>query len=152
MLDCPARVRVAAGRAREAHLLLVGDTDQLPQRRRRQRLLKDLIAAGGSRGEVATTSSRQDRGGGFAAAPSIPVNPFVRHLPPKGPERHRHRRACHQFRRPVAAAHGQRTRRHPGLERTSRFVAAADAEDCLRKVTALCTEFVPRLWKWLESG
>jgi exodeoxyribonuclease V alpha subunit len=30
------------------------------------------------------------------------------------------------------------------------FVAASDAADCLRKVIALATEFVPRHWKWLH--
>ena len=29
-------------------------------------------------------------------------------------------------------------------------VAASDAEDCLRKVIQLCTEFVPRHWKWFH--
>jgi exodeoxyribonuclease V alpha subunit len=30
------------------------------------------------------------------------------------------------------------------------FVAASDAGDCLRKVIELCTEFVPRHWKWFD--
>lgn len=28
------------------------------------------------------------------------------------------------------------------------FIAATDAEDCVRKVLALCTEFIPRVLKW----
>src|SRR6185369_16767414 len=30
------------------------------------------------------------------------------------------------------------------------FVAATDAEDCVRKVIQLCTEFIPQHWKWFH--
>src|SRR5205085_586174 len=30
------------------------------------------------------------------------------------------------------------------------FVVATDADDCLRKVIRLCTEFIPRHWHWFH--
>ena len=102
-----------------AHLLLVGDVDQLPSVGAGN-VLKDLIAASGA-----------------------PVTRLAVDLPPEGPERDRDHRARDQQRRCVApAGRSRRRRRAPGA--TWRSFRPNSAEDCLRKVVELCTQFVPR--------
>ncbi|HVS54145.1 MAG TPA: AAA family ATPase [Opitutaceae bacterium] len=146
MLDTRLAAALFAAVPSRAHLLLVGDTDQLPSVGAGN-VLKDLIGAGALRGD-ATLSSRSGRDDG-AAAPAIPVtrlsviyrqsgqsgivttahaiNSGDPSLPPTVPE--------------VASAQAWSD---------LTFVAASDADDCVRKVLQLCTEFVPQHWKWFD--
>ncbi|MDB6094560.1 MAG: helicase, RecD/TraA family [Verrucomicrobia bacterium] len=108
-----------------AHLLLVGDTDQLPSVGAGN-VLKDLIAT--ERVPVtrlAVIYRQQEQSGIVTTAHAI--NSGDASLPPSVTEL---------------------TDLQAWSDLT--FVIATDAEDCLRKVTALCTEFVPQVWKWFH--
>jgi exodeoxyribonuclease V alpha subunit len=134
MLDVRLAAALLQAVPAKAHLLLVGDTDQLPSVGAGN-VLKDLIAAGA--------------GPGPGAAPLIPVtrlSVIYRQKEQSGI---------------VLAAHAINSG-DPSLPPTVSdlasvqawsdltFIAATDADDCLRKITALCTECVPRLWKWFD--
>jgi exodeoxyribonuclease V alpha subunit len=102
-----------------AHLLLVGDTDQLPSVGAGN-VLQDLITA--SRAPVTRLSvifRQQGQSGIVTTAHAI--NSGETTLPPTVTA--------------VADA-------HPSSDLT--FVIAASAEDCVQKVVQLCTEFIPR--------
>jgi exodeoxyribonuclease V alpha subunit len=121
-----------------AHLLLVGDTDQLPSVGAGN-VLKDLIAVAGAgdpgpgspspaTSAIATTRlsviyRQKDQSGIVTTAHAI--NAGDASLPPAVTD--------------VAQA-------QPWADLT--FITALDAEDCLRKVIQLCTEFVPHKLKW----
>ena len=109
----------------KAHLLLVGDTDQLPSVGAGN-VLKDLIAT--ERAPVTRLSViyRQKEQSGIVTTAHA-INSGDASLPP---------------------AVTELTNIQAWSDLT--FVVATDAEDCLRKVTALCTEFVPQLWKWFH--
>lgn len=116
-----------------AHLLLVGDTDQLPSVGAGN-VLKDLIAASSQlsalSAQLPTTRlsaiyRQKDQSGIVTTAHAI--NSGDPSLPPTVPE--------------VAAA-------QPWSDLT--FIAATDAEDCVQKVIQLCTEYVPQHWKWFH--
>jgi exodeoxyribonuclease V alpha subunit len=134
MLDSRLAAALLQAVPSRAHLLLVGDTDQLPSVGAGN-VLKDLIAAGaGVAGEfdplIPTTRlsviyRQKDHSNIVTTAHAI--NSGDPSLPPTVPE--------------VAAV--------PALNDLT-FVAATDAEDALRKVVQLCTEFVPRHWHWFN--
>ena len=115
-----------------AHLLLVGDTDQLPSVGAGN-VLKDLIAAGSalsSRGQPLVPVTRlsviyrqKDQSGIVITAHAI--NEGNASLPPAINE--------------VAEAQ---------VYHDLTFITAMDAEDCVRKVIQLCTEFIPQHLKW----
>ena len=124
-----------------AHLLLVGDTDQLPSVGAGN-VLKDLIAAStltlsplplkpaphGVAVPVTRLSviyRQKDQSGIVTTAHAI--NSGDASLPPAVPE--------------VANA-------QPWNDLT--FVIATDADDCQRKIIQLCTEFIPQHWKWFH--
>ena len=123
MLDtrlAPALLQAVPARA---HLLLVGDTDQLPSVGAGN-VLKDLIATGCAPVTRLSVIYRQtDQSGIVTTAHAI--NAGDPSLPPAVPE-------------PMEAP--------PWSDLT--FVIATDAEDCVRKVIQLCTEFVPQKLKW----
>ena len=116
-----------------SHLLLVGDTDQLPSVGAGN-VLKDLIAAG-SRGSAARPSPvipvtrlsviyrQKDQSGIVVTAHAI--NEGNPSLPPAIND--------------VADAQ---------VYHDLTFITAMDAEDCVRKVIQLCTEFIPQRLKW----
>jgi exodeoxyribonuclease V alpha subunit len=131
MLDTRLAAALLQAVPSRAHLLLVGDTDQLPSVGAGN-VLKDLIA---TERQPSTLPSR-------ASSPA-------RHLPPEGAERHRHHRARHQRRRaslPPVVSDVAKAQAWSDLN----FIAATDAEDCLRKVIELCTEFIPQALKWFD--
>ena len=150
MLDVRLAAALLQAVPAKAHLLLVGDTDQLPSVGAGN-VLKDLIAA--SRWSSMSPSTTSG-GGDTAAHPSesgasIPVtrlSVIYRQKEQSGI---------------VLAAHAINSG-DPSLPPTVSdlasvqawsdltFIAATDADDCLRKITALCTEGVPRLWKWFD--
>jgi exodeoxyribonuclease V alpha subunit len=125
MLDTRLAAALLSAVPSRAHLLLVGDTDQLPSVGAGN-VLKDLIAT--ERVSVTRLSviyRQQEQSSIVTTAHAI--NSGNPSSPPAVPE--------------VAAI-------NPGNDLT--FVAATDADDCVRKVIQLCTEFVPRNWKWFH--
>ncbi|MSU72230.1 MAG: ATP-dependent RecD-like DNA helicase [Opitutus sp.] len=108
-----------------AHLLLVGDTDQLPSVGAGN-VLKDLIATEQVPvTRLAVIYRQQEQSGIVTTAHAI--NSGDPSLPPTVPE--------------VSAA--------PAWSDLT-FIAATDAEDCVKKVIQLCTEYVPQHWKWFH--
>jgi exodeoxyribonuclease V alpha subunit len=115
-----------------AHLVLVGDTDQLPSVGAGN-VLKDLITslAGGAAGpgNPVTRLSviyRQTNQSTIVTTAHA-INDGDPSLPPTVME----------------VAHA-----NTGSDLT--FIAARDAEDCVHKIIELCTEFIPRHWKWFH--
>jgi exodeoxyribonuclease V alpha subunit len=147
MLDARLAAALLQAVPAKAHLLLVGDTDQLPSVGAGN-VLKDLIAAS----RWSSMSPSTISGGGDTAAhlgamiPVTRLSVIYRQKDQSGI---------------VTAAHAINSG-DPSLPPTVSelpdiqawsdltFVAATDAEDCLRKVTALCTDGIPRLWKWFD--
>jgi exodeoxyribonuclease V alpha subunit len=125
-----------------AHLLLVGDTDQLPSVGAGN-VLKDLIAVSGMRGDAPTT---HDRGEGSAAR-SFPVTRLAVIYRQQGQSQI------------VATAHAVNAG-DPSMPPVVpdvagaqvgsdlNFIIAKDAEDCVRKVQELLTDFIPHQLKW----
>ena len=132
MLDARLASALLQAVPAKAHLLLVGDTDQLPSVGAGN-VLKDLIAAGAGQGttplipvtRLSVIYRQKDQSGIVTAAHAI--NSGDQSLPPSVNEL------------ADIQAWSDLT-----------FVVATDAEDCLRKVTALCTEGIPHLWKWFD--
>ncbi|MBL9187579.1 MAG: AAA family ATPase [Opitutaceae bacterium] len=127
-----------------AHVLLVGDTDQLPSVGAGN-VLKDLIAASGSVGDAAP-SPRSGRGEG-AAAPAIPVTRLSVIFRQQGQSQivtTAHAINAGEPKAPPVAAEVSAAQVWADLN----FIAASDAEDCVRKVLQLVTEFIPQKLKW----
>ncbi len=124
-----------------AHLLLVGDTDQLPSVGAGN-VLKDLIA-------VSTQLS------GFSPPPSA-LRPLASAFPVTRLAVIYRQQGQSQI---VTTAHAINSG-DPSLPPVVNevfdaqvwcdlnFIAATDAEDCVRKVIQLCTEFIPQKLKW----
>ena len=108
-----------------AHLLLVGDTDQLPSVGAGN-VLKDLIATEQVPVARLAVIYRQKEQSGIVTTAHA-INSGDPSLPPTVPE--------------VAAAQAWSD---------LTFIAATDAEDCVQKVIQLCTEYVPQHWKWFH--
>ncbi len=125
MLDARLASAVMQAVPSRAHLLLVGDTDQLPSVGAGN-VLKDLIAT--ERVPVTRLSViyRQKEQSAIVTTAHA-INSGDPSLPPAVPE--------------VANAQAW-------ADLT--FVVATDAEDCVRKVTQIVTEFVPQHWKWFN--
>jgi exodeoxyribonuclease V alpha subunit len=145
MLDVRLAAALLQAVPAKAHLLLVGDTDQLPSVGAGN-VLKDLIAASAAKESDHPPSPIASRLSPSVAIPVTRLSVIYRQKEQSGI---------------VTAAHAINSG-DPALPPTVTelaaiqawsdltFIAATDAEDCLRKVTALCTEFVPRLWKWFD--
>ncbi len=125
-----------------AHLLLVGDTDQLPSVGAGN-VLKDLIAVAtsGSDSQPSTPNSQ------LAGSPALPVTRLSVIYRQQGQSQI------------VTTAHainsGDPTLGAilPDVASAQvwadlNFIAATDTEDCVRKVIQLCTEFIPQKLKW----
>lgn len=135
MLDTRLAAALFQAVPSRAHLLLVGDTDQLPSVGAGN-VLKDLIAAAASETVAARhpsfkiTTTRlsvifRQQGQSQIVTTAHAINDGNPALPPATNE--------------VADAQ---------VFSDLSFIAATDAEDCVRKVLTLCTEFVPRRLKW----
>ena len=137
MLDTRLAAALLQAVPSKAHLLLVGDTDQLPSVGAGN-VLKDLIAASAASASHLTPHPsrlnlpvtrlsviyrQKDQSAIVTTAHAI--NAGDPSLPPAVPE--------------VAQAQ---------VWSDLNFIIAADAEDCVRKVTQLVTEFVPQKLKW----
>ena len=119
MLDTRLAAALLQAVPARAHLLLVGDTDQLPSVSAGN-VLKDLIRSEGTSVTRLAFIYRQE-GQSLIVRTAHAVNAGDPSLPPAVSE--------------VAAV-------SPADDLA--FVEARDAEDCLHKVVQLCTEFLPR--------
>ncbi len=137
MLDTRLAAALLQAVPSKAHLLLVGDTDQLPSVGAGN-VLKDLIAASAaSASDLTPQTSRltlpvtrlsviyRQKDQSAIVTTAHAINAGDPSLPPAVPE--------------VAQAQ---------VWSDLNFIIAADAEDCLRKVIQLVTEFVPQKLKW----
>jgi exodeoxyribonuclease V alpha subunit len=123
MLDTRLAAALLQAVPSKAHLLLVGDTDQLPSVGAGN-VLKDLIAS--ERAPVTRLSViYRQQGQSAIVTTAHAINAGETTLPGVAPE--------------VAAAH---------VWSDLNFIAATDAEDCVKKVLQLVTEFVPQKLKW----
>ena len=127
MLDTRLAAAVFAAMPSRAHLLLVGDTDQLPSVGAGN-VLKDLIATETvpvtrltivhrqqGQSEIITTAHAINAG-----EPTLPI------------------------------AVDTLEKLQPWADLT--FVVARDADDCLQKVVTLCSEFIPNHFPWMKPG
>ena len=119
MLDARLAAALLQAVPPRAHLLLVGDTDQLPSVGAGN-VLKDLIKSEGAAVTRLAFIYRQE-GQSLIVRTAHAINDGDPSLPPLVPE--------------VAAI---------SQEDDLAFVEANSAEDCLKKVVQLCTEFLPR--------
>ncbi len=126
-----------------AHLLLVGDIDQLPSVGAGN-VLKDLIAVGGG-----VPSPRSDQRGAGTAPPLIPVTrlQFV------------YRQQKESLIVTTAHAINEGVNTPPSVAgevakaqawSDLNFIAAHSPEDALAKVIELCTRFIPAHFKWFN--
>ena len=123
MLDSRLAAALLQAVPSRAHLLLVGDTDQLPSVGAGN-VLKDLIAT--ERVPVTRLSViYRQQGQSQIVVTAHAINSGDPSLPPVVQE--------------VASAQ---------VWSDLNFIAAADADDCVRKVQQLLTEFIPRTLKW----
>ncbi|MBK8858234.1 MAG: AAA family ATPase [Opitutaceae bacterium] len=140
-----------------AHLLLVGDTDQLPSVGAGN-VLKDLIAAsaairsevGDRRSEMEYRSTRQSSNSDLRSAISVSGIPVTRLSVIY------RQQGQSQIVTTAHAINAGEASPPPVVTEVAgaqvwsdlNFIAATDAEDCLRKVIQLCTEFIPQRLKW----
>ena len=155
MLDARLASALLQAVPARAHLLLVGDTDQLPSVGAGN-VLKDLIAVSTAAGDAAPSprfdaasdpSNSPSSTGASPAAPALPVTRLSVIYRQKGQSQI------------VTTAHAINSG-DPTLGAVLpdvasaqvwadlNFIAAADTEDCVRKVIELVTEFIPRKLKW----
>ena len=119
MLDSRLAAALFQAVPSRAHLVLVGDVDQLPSVGAGN-VLKDVIAASGAPVTRLAVIYRQ-QGQSLIVATAHAINDGDTSVPPAVAE--------------VSAL---------GAEGDLAFVLATSAEDCLRKVVELCTEHIPR--------
>ncbi|MDB6166039.1 MAG: recD2, partial [Lacunisphaera sp.] len=142
MLDSRLAAALLQAVPARAHLVLVGDTDQLPSVGAGN-VLKDLIAFGG-----AAPSPRSDRAGG-GAAPLIPVTRLA--VVYRQQEQSLIVTVAH-------AINGGENSPPPVVSEVAKaqawsdlnFIVATSPEDCLAKITELCTKFIPQHFKWFD--
>lgn len=131
MLDTRLAAALFQAVPSRAHLLLVGDTDQLPSVGAGN-VLKDLIACSAQRPAES------------APLPTTRLSVIYR------------QQGQSQIVTTAHAINSGEASPPPVIQEVSgaqvwsdlNFIAATDAEDCLRKVIQLCTEFIPRMLKW----
>jgi len=137
MLDSRLAAALFQAVPSRAHLLLVGDTDQLPSVGAGT-VLKDLIAAGAPAAadesaalfcipttRLAVIHRQQKQSQIVISAHAINSGNPV--LPPTVPDV------------TSAAAWGDLT-----------LIVAPDPEECARRIIQLCTDYIPRHWKWIH--
>ncbi|WP_245844138.1 SF1B family DNA helicase RecD2 [Nibricoccus aquaticus] len=133
MLDTRLAASLFQAIPSRAHLLLVGDTDQLPSVGAGN-VLKDLIASATSPDAVIQLPVTRlnviyrQKGQSQIVTTAHAINAGDPSLPPSTPD-------------------------IPSIQAWSdlTFVIADSAEDCLAKTIALCTEFIPRHYDWFDT-
>ena len=127
MLDTRLAAAVFAAMPSRAHLLLVGDTDQLPSVGAGN-VLKDIIAT-----EVVPVTRlsvvHRQQGQSEIVTTAHAINAGDTKLP-------------------IAVESLDKLQAWADLT----FIVARDAEDCLQKTIALCSEFIPANYPWMKPG
>ncbi|MBP6863769.1 MAG: AAA family ATPase [Candidatus Didemnitutus sp.] len=148
MLDTRLAAALLQAVPARAHLLLVGDIDQLPSVGAGN-VLKDLIAVSSELVASGPTPSPIAHRPSPAEAPALPVTrlSFV------------YRQGKESSIVTTAHAINEGVAQPPpvlgevGKAQTwsdLNFIAATDAEDCLAKIVELCTHFIPAHFKWFN--
>jgi len=145
MLDTRLAASLFQAIPSRAHLLLVGDTDQLPSVGAGN-VLKDLIASAIS---GPSTFNPQSSTTSAPTAPTLPVTRLNVIYRQKGQS---------QIVTTAHAINGGDPTLPPSTPDIASiqawsdltFVIADSAEDCLAKTIALCTEFIPRHYDWFD--
>lgn len=148
MLDTRLAAALLQAVPARAHLLLVGDIDQLPSVGAGN-VLKDLIAVSSELVASSPTPSPIVHRPSPAEAPALPVTrlSFV------------YRQGKESSIVTTAHAINEGVAQPPpvlgevGKAQTwsdLNFIAATDAEDCLAKIVELCTHFIPAHFKWFN--
>ena len=141
-----------------AHLLLVGDVDQLPSVGAGN-VLKDLIAAGGSVG--VGRSKLGDRKDNVTSheSPNSDLPSTISSLIPVTRLSVVYRQKDQSLIVSVAhAINGGESSPPPVVSEVAKaqawsdlnFIAASSPEDCLAKITELCTKFIPQHYQWFH--
>jgi exodeoxyribonuclease V alpha subunit len=138
MLDTRLAAALFQAVPSRAHLLLVGDTDQLPSVGPGN-ILKDLISVSS---QPSTLNSQLPS----RAVPVTRLSVIYRQSGQSNIVTIAHAINSGDATPPPAVQNLADAQAWNDLT----FIAATDADDCLRKVVALCTEFVPRHWKWFH--
>jgi exodeoxyribonuclease V alpha subunit len=151
MLDTRLAAALFQAVPSKAHLLLVGDIDQLPSVGAGN-VLKDLIAAAGAHSVVAGVADPGLRpaarpGSATPATAAIPVTRLAVIYRQEGQS------AIVTTAHAINAGDSALPGVLPDVVSVQpwadlSFIAAADAEDCVAKVLQLVTEFVPQKLKW----
>lgn len=156
MLDARLAAALFSAVPSRAHLLLVGDTDQLPSVGAGN-VLKDLIAVGDESRRLKVEDPKTERQSGPAFGLSS-----IRHPASEIPVTRLqviYRQEGQSLIVTVAHAVNAGDPAPPPVARNVadvqawkdlNFIAADSAEDCLAKVLALCSEHIPRHCKWLH--
>jgi exodeoxyribonuclease V alpha subunit len=143
MLDTRLAAALLQAVPSRAHVLLVGDTDQLPSVGAGN-VLKDLIAVG----QVGDLAARSTTGPTTSTA-AIPVTRLAVIYRQQGQSAivtTAHAINSGDPSLPPAVTEVAQAQPWSDLN----FIVATSPEDCVQKVIALCTEFVPRHWKWFH--
>jgi len=149
MLDARLASALLQAVPARAHLLLVGDTDQLPSVGAGN-VLKDLIAVSAARSDSDSSSAPSTSPSSTGASPAAPALPVTRLS-----VIYRQQGQSQIVTTAHAINSGDPTLGAvlPDVASAQvwadlNFIAAADTEDCVRKVIELVTEFIPRKLKW----
>ncbi len=140
MLDTRLAAALLPAVPSRAHLLLVGDVDQLPSVGAGN-VLKDLIAAG-----EAMPAPVSGLPPPAARIPVTRLTVIYRQQDQSGIVTTAHAINRGDPQPPPATGDLATLPAWGDLH----FVAAASAEDCLRQVLALCTEYIPRHYRWVH--
>jgi exodeoxyribonuclease V alpha subunit len=143
MLDTRLAAALLQAVPARAHLLLVGDTDQLPSVGAGN-VLKDLIHASS---HLPALSSQLSSLNSQLPSPALPVtrlSVIYRQKDQSAIVTTAHAINAGDPSLPPAVTEVEQAQ--PWSDLT--FITALDAEDCVRKVVQLCTDFVPQKLKW----
>jgi exodeoxyribonuclease V alpha subunit len=151
MLDTRLAASLFQAIPSRAHLLLVGDTDQLPSVGAGN-VLKDLIASAATIAPSPTTNYQLPTTSG-SSAPSVPQT-----LPVTRLNVIYRQKGQSQIVTTAHAINGGDPTLPPSTADIASiqawsdltFVIADSAEDCLAKTIALCTEFIPSHYAWFD--
>lgn len=171
MLDTRLAAALLPAVPNRAHLLLVGDIDQLPSVGPGN-VLKDLIAVSSDLEGAAPSApvGPASAGLGSSSTPGRPAKAGPTHdatssrIPQSSAlpvtrlsfvYRQGKESAIVTTAHAINEGHAQPPPVHTEVEKAQpwsdlNFIAATDAADCLAKVVELCTRFIPAHWKWLD--
>ncbi|KXU35344.1 recombinase RecD [Cephaloticoccus primus] len=148
MLDVRLAAALLAAVPNRAHLLLVGDTDQLPSVGAGD-VLNDLIAVAQTTGDAPTAAAAAAAAAATAAttATTFPVTRLSAIYRQKGQS------GIVTTAHAINAGDPATPPLHQDFDTLQAwadlsFIAATDAQDCVAKILDLCSQHIPRLLRW----